>query len=150
MFACNEHFGTEELCCQHPRAIIAHITIAEGQGHSTLMLSLTQLEWNRVTVWFKWRYNPRIHFSEKTWLLFQNIFEIQKETSDCKDERESYRTNRYGQHFTLSWYSRALNHLNPSGYYMYHLLLHTKTLHSGHRVYLCVPYGSHNKQRLFP
>jgi hypothetical protein len=25
-----------------------------------------------------------------------------------------------------------------------------KTLHSAHAVYLCVPYGSHNKQRLFP
>jgi hypothetical protein len=26
----------------------------------------------------------------------------------------------------------------------------TKTPHSAHTVYLCVPYGSHNKQRLFP
>jgi hypothetical protein len=26
----------------------------------------------------------------------------------------------------------------------------TKTLHSAHTVYLCVPYDSHNKQRLFP
>jgi hypothetical protein len=25
-----------------------------------------------------------------------------------------------------------------------------KTLHSAHTVYLCVLYGSHNKQRLFP
>jgi hypothetical protein len=40
--------------------------------------------------------------------------------------------------------------LKPSGYYMYNLLYHTKTLHSAHTVYLCVPYGSHNKQRLFP
>jgi hypothetical protein len=24
-----------------------------------------------------------------------------------------------------------------------------QTLHSAHTVYLCVPYGSHNKQRLF-
>jgi hypothetical protein len=24
------------------------------------------------------------------------------------------------------------------------------TLHFAHTVYLCVPYGSHNKQRLFP
>jgi hypothetical protein len=37
-----------------------------------------------------------------------------------------------------------------SGYYVYHLRWHPKTLHSSHRVYLCVPYGSHNKQRLFP
>jgi NADH:ubiquinone oxidoreductase subunit C len=28
--------------------------------------------------------------------------------------------------------------------------LRTETLHSAHAVYLCVPYGSHNKQRLFP
>jgi hypothetical protein len=41
--------------------------------------------------------------------------------------------------------------LKHSGIYMYHLLYVTlKTLHSAHRVYLCVPYGSHNKQRLFP
>jgi hypothetical protein len=40
--------------------------------------------------------------------------------------------------------------LKLSGYYMYHLLYHAKTLHSAHRVYLCVPHGSHNKQRLFP
>jgi hypothetical protein len=33
---------------------------------------------------------------------------------------------------------------------MYHLLYHTKTLHSAQTVYLCVPYGSHSKQRLFP
>jgi hypothetical protein len=25
-----------------------------------------------------------------------------------------------------------------------------RTLHSAHTVYLCVPYGSHDKQRLFP
>jgi hypothetical protein len=43
-----------------------------------------------------------------------------------------------------------INPVNPSGYYMYHLLEHTQTLHSAHTVYLCVPYGSHNKQRLFP
>jgi hypothetical protein len=40
-----------------------------------------------------------------------------------------------------------LNNLKPSGYYMYN---HTKTPHFAHRVYLCVPYDSHNKQRLFP
>jgi hypothetical protein len=44
----------------------------------------------------------------------------------------------------------TLNPLKPSGYHTYHLLQHTKTLHSAHTVYLCVPYGSHNKQRLFP
>jgi hypothetical protein len=32
---------------------------------------------------------------------------------------------------------------------MYHLLYHTKYLHSTHRVCLCVSYGSHNKQRFF-
>jgi hypothetical protein len=25
-----------------------------------------------------------------------------------------------------------------------------KSLHSAHTMYLCVPYGSHNKQQLFP
>jgi hypothetical protein len=40
--------------------------------------------------------------------------------------------------------------LKPSGYCIYHLLEHTKTLRSTDRVCLCVPYGSHNKQRFFP
>jgi hypothetical protein len=38
----------------------------------------------------------------------------------------------------------------PRDYCMYHTLQHPKTLHSAHRAYLYVPYGSHNKQRLFP
>jgi hypothetical protein len=32
---------------------------------------------------------------------------------------------------------RRPNPLKPSGYYMYHKLQHTKTLHSAHTVYLC-------------
>jgi hypothetical protein len=44
------------------------------------------------------------------------------------------------------WRTSLLNH---SGYYTYHFLEHIKSLHSAHRAYLCVPYGSHNKQRLF-
>jgi hypothetical protein len=40
--------------------------------------------------------------------------------------------------------------LKPNGHYIHHVLQHTKTMHSALRVYLCVPYGSHNKQRLFP
>jgi hypothetical protein len=36
--------------------------------------------------------------------------------------------------------------LKPSGYHMYHLLQRAKSLHGAHVVYLCVPYGSHNKQ----
>jgi hypothetical protein len=43
-----------------------------------------------------------------------------------------------------------LNALKPSGHYIYHLLSHTKTLHSAHTVYQCVPYACHKKQRLFP
>jgi hypothetical protein len=43
-----------------------------------------------------------------------------------------------------------INPLEPNGYYMYHLLYHTKTRHSAHTLHLCVPYESHNKQRLFP
>jgi hypothetical protein len=31
----------------------------------------------------------------------------------------------------------------------YCILQHTKTPHSAHTMYLCVPYGSHSKQRLF-
>jgi hypothetical protein len=39
----------------------------------------------------------------------------------------------------------SFNPLKPNGYYMYRLLLHTKTLHSAHTMCLYVPYGSHNK-----
>jgi hypothetical protein len=80
IFACNESFGTDDLCRQRPRDNTAHVAIAEVQGHSTLMLSLTQLEWHRVSVWFKWPYNSRILFSENTWVIFQNLLEIQKNT----------------------------------------------------------------------
>jgi hypothetical protein len=45
------------------------------------------------------------------------------------------------------WRSEGIAYLKPSGFYMYHLIQHTKTLHSAHRTYLCV---SHNKQRQFP
>jgi hypothetical protein len=44
----------------------------------------------------------------------------------------------------------TINPLKPNGSYMYHALQHTKTLHSPHTVYLCVLYGSHKKQRVFP
>jgi hypothetical protein len=40
--------------------------------------------------------------------------------------------------------------LEPSGYYMYHLLYHTKTRHYAHTLHFRVPYESDNKQRLFP
>jgi hypothetical protein len=40
--------------------------------------------------------------------------------------------------------------LRTQWFYMYHILQDIKPLYSVHRVYLCVPYGSHNKQRLFP
>jgi hypothetical protein len=42
------------------------------------------------------------------------------------------------------------NLLKPSGSTCTTCLKHNKTLHSAHTLYLCVPYGSHNKQRLFP
>jgi hypothetical protein len=41
-------------------------------------------------------------------------------------------------------------HLRHNGKHMYHPLQYTKILHSAHKVYLCVLYDSHNKQRLFP
>jgi hypothetical protein len=44
----------------------------------------------------------------------------------------------------------SLDTLKPSGYSMYRMLHHPQTLRSAHRAYLCVPYGSHNKQRLVP
>jgi hypothetical protein len=40
--------------------------------------------------------------------------------------------------------------LKSSGQCILPCALTLKTLHSAHTVYLCVPYGSHNKQRLFP
>jgi len=42
------------------------------------------------------------------------------------------------------------NPLKPSGYYMYHQVLHSAILPSAHTAYLCVLCGSENKQRLFP
>jgi hypothetical protein len=58
------------------------------------------------------------------------------------EEQEMWRRKKEGGGlFTL---------LKPSAYYMYNLFEHTKSLHSAHTVYLFVPYGSHNKQRLFP
>jgi hypothetical protein len=50
----------------------------------------------------------------------------------------------------LDWAIGFINPLEPSGYYMYHLLYHTKIRHSAHTLHLCVPNESHNKQRLFP
>jgi hypothetical protein len=50
---------------------------------------------------------------------------------------------------TLQVGESVLNPLKFSGYYMYHLLQHTKNLHSVNKVYLYVPYGSPNKPRLF-
>jgi hypothetical protein len=44
-------------------------------------------------------------------------------------------------------------YVNPSNHsdtYTHPMIYHTKTLHSAHTAYLCVSYGSHNKQRLFP
>jgi hypothetical protein len=45
---------------------------------------------------------------------------------------------------------QIVNHLKPSVSCMYHLLKRNKTLDFAYRVYLYVPHGSHNKQRLFP
>jgi hypothetical protein len=42
----------------------------------------------------------------------------------------------------LSRYFLIHNPLKPSGYYIYDVLQHTKTLHSAHGEYVCVPYGS--------
>jgi hypothetical protein len=44
----------------------------------------------------------------------------------------------------------CFSHIEHSGNYIYRLISHTTTPHSAHTVYLCVPYGSHSKQRLFP
>ena len=43
-----------------------------------------------------------------------------------------------------------INLSQPSGYYLYHQVKNLATLRSAHTVYLCVLYGSQNKQRLFP
>ena len=56
---------------------------------------------------------------------------------------------------TLTELSRVLRKtfINPlwlSGYFMYHHFHHSTILRSAHTVYLCVLYGSQNKQRLFP
>jgi hypothetical protein len=48
---------------------------------------------------------------------------------------------------TVAEFKRALNPLKLSGYYMYHQLQYTKIVHSFGKLYLHVPYDSHNKQR---
>jgi hypothetical protein len=45
--------------------------------------------------------------------------------------------------------AREYQHCTLSACYMYRLLQHQETLQSAHAVYLCIPYGFHNKQRLF-
>jgi hypothetical protein len=55
------------------------------------------------------------------------------------------------KHYCAGEGQQQFNSLNPSSQYTYHMVEPNKTLHSAHKVYLCVPYGgSHNKQRLFP
>jgi hypothetical protein len=49
----------------------------------------------------------------------------------------------------LSSWKKGINPSKPSVYCIYHLLYHAKTLHCAHRVYLCLSYGSHNKQQLY-
>jgi hypothetical protein len=46
--------------------------------------------------------------------------------------------------------NKLFNRLQPSDFYMYRLFEHNITTHDAHRAFPCVPYGSHNKQRLFP
>ena len=41
-------------------------------------------------------------------------------------------------------WAKCINHLKPTGYFMYHQLLTTKVPLSAHTVYLCVSYGSQN------
>jgi hypothetical protein len=45
-------------------------------------------------------------------------------------------------------HTHCFNHLKRSDYYMYHLILHKKSLHTAKRVYLCVSYDFQNKQLL--
>lgn len=46
--------------------------------------------------------------------------------------------------------TNLLTTFNSSGYSMYHQIPHPKILRSNHELCLCVLYGSHNKQWLFP
>jgi len=52
--------------------------------------------------------------------------------------------------FVIMPYIRKSKHSEPGGWYTYHLISDSETLHSPHRVCLCVSYNSHNKMRLFP
>ena len=47
-------------------------------------------------------------------------------------------------------YLTAIKLWKPSGHYTYHQVWHSTILRSVHTLYLCVLYGSQNKQRLFP
>jgi hypothetical protein len=49
-------------------------------------------------------------------------------------------------HFVQRTASRPKDSVLTLKYPVYHLFQYTNSPHSAHRVYLCVPYGSHNKQ----
>jgi hypothetical protein len=111
------------------------------QGHVTSVLSPTQSQWQPV-IGLNGATAREFSSLQIQDSLFQNL-----QTSGCEDEREGFRTDT----------DIVLNCLATGG----HLTLYSTVVtictacfntakHSIHRVYLCVPYGSHNKQRLFP
>jgi hypothetical protein len=84
--------------------------------------------------------------------LYQHVFSSSKRLSRVthqilfwvKNISNRNCTEKWKSHFWVHFASivfrflEIINSLNPSGHYIYHT------------VYLYVPYGSHNKQRLFP
>jgi hypothetical protein len=59
--------------------------------------------------------------------------------------------NRFKElHFLHSARLCSFNAFNSCTNSTYPKLQHSEILHSAHSVYLCGPYGSHNKKRLFP
>jgi hypothetical protein len=49
----------------------------------------------------------------------------------------------------LSLNELLLNHMEWRLDVFINDMLYAKTLHSAHRVHMCVPYGSHDDQRIF-
>jgi hypothetical protein len=65
--------------------------------------------------------------------------------------------HKYGIIWKYNWKKKvcicrtgSINLLKPSGNFTYHQVQHPQILRSAHTVYLCVLYGSQNKQQLLP
>jgi hypothetical protein len=85
-----------------------------------------------LTDWFLW---PRlVYYAVRTGSL--NLVKVSHNADKGK--------------MSLRLIENNITAVKPSGYYTYHKVSQPKFLRSAYTLYLCVSYGSQNKQRLFP